>query len=391
MAAIPKLIPLAHTSGDPVAVDRSPLWIGSGSSCTLRIYLPGVADRAASIMEREDGVYLSPFPGAKAPQLDGQAVTGATRLRDGQTIEFAPAARYEFATGAPRPKPVIVEEPQPQYGEAPRKKRRRRWRSRSGPGGFPILPAIVIALILAVVAVGGYFIYQTYFSGPPIEEGPPPLTQFEGQLYDSLMVASTASIERGSTLLGLGLREPALREFARALTNFEASPLRDNGWVRPRIDALAQTIAAIYAGSKLAIPDGLRRARSSLTDLSRSLGARLSVDEFRNSVASTRTAYTARFHTDFRITGTDHPEHLSLYGPGGAVDIGVHELSRDEVAFLVAAFHSAGIRVKDFSQDDILRAEIAAAIGAGKLDQAGTALHIHIDRFADHSDRWTTR
>ncbi|MGE3618468.1 MAG: FHA domain-containing protein, partial [Gemmatimonadales bacterium] len=108
MAPLPKLVPAAPTRGEPVEVDRSPWWIGSSAGSALRVYLPGVADRHASITEREDGYYLSPMPGA-AIMLNGRPVSAATRLADGVIVEISPAARWEFVTGEPR----IVAAPEP--------------------------------------------------------------------------------------------------------------------------------------------------------------------------------------------------------------------------------------------------------------------------------------
>jgi hypothetical protein len=68
----------------------------------------------------------------------------------------------------------------------------------------------------------------------------------------------------------------------------------------------------------------------------------------------------------------------------------VNDLSREEVQWLVANCHAAGIRVKDFSTDSVLQAQIASAIKAGLADRAGTGVHLHVDRFADRRDKWTT-
>jgi hypothetical protein len=56
----------------------------------------------------------------------------------------------------------------------------------------------------------------------------------------------------------------------------------------------------------------------------------------------------------------------------------------------VANCRAAGIRVKDFSTDSVLQAQIQSAIKAGLADRAGTGVHLHVDRFADRHDRWTT-
>jgi hypothetical protein len=55
----------------------------------------------------------------------------------------------------------------------------------------------------------------------------------------------------------------------------------------------------------------------------------------------------------------------------------------------VAALREEGIRVKDFSDDAILQAQIRSARAAGLADRAGTGLHLHVDRFPNRRDRWT--
>jgi hypothetical protein len=108
-------------------------------------------------------------------------------------------------------------------------------------------------------------------------------------------------------------------------------------------------------------------------------------------VDEVRAAYTQTFRDSIVVTGRDHPEHLSLYGARSAMDIRVRGLRPDQVQFLVKGFSDRRIRVKDFSSDQILRAQIAAAIRAGVPDRAGTGVHLHVDRYRDRNDRWTVR
>ena len=61
------------------------------------------------------------------------------------------------------------------------------------------------------------------------------------------------------------------------------------------------------------------------------------------------------------------------------------------VLMMVAAFTGKRVRVKDFSSDQVLAAQVAAAIRAGRPDVAGTGVHLHVDRFRDRNDRWTVR
>jgi hypothetical protein len=115
----------------------------------------------------------------------------------------------------------------------------------------------------------------------------------------------------------------------------------------------------------------------------------LSVQEFAAGFAAVRAAFAERYRANLIVTGSDHPEHLSLYGPGGALDLRSSTLQPDQVQFVVDAARTQGIRVKDFSQDSVLRVQIAAAIKAGVSNRAGTGLHLHIDRFANRRDRFT--
>jgi hypothetical protein len=203
------------------------------------------------------------------------------------------------------------------------------------------------------------------------------------------MADASRSIERGSTLLELGLATPALEEFAGAIAAFEGSILAQNKYVRPTIEGLAATVHDIYQYYRIATPAAFARASGRRMDFSRSLPARLSVDQFRVAVDRVGMGFKRKYGRTIEITGADHPEHLSLYGPGGALDIRVKNLSREQVSFLIAGFGAVGIRVKDFSDDVVIQRQIQAAIAAGLADRAGTGLHLHIDRFRDRRDRYT--
>jgi hypothetical protein len=349
-----------------------------------------VAERHFSITEREDGYYLSPFPGVKPPLVAGRSVTGPTLLVDGQVIELGPAARWEYVSGAPRVKPKEPEEePEPVYDTEPRKARWAPKRRRRGRAGFPLWAMAAILLIVGAAGVGGYVLYKSLRSGAGEAQGPPPLTPEEGQLYDQLMAEATRSIERGSMLLDLGLEEVALTEFTKAISSFETSLLATNEWVRPSIEALVETVRRIYQENKGRVPAGLRAVRGRAADLSRVMSAALDVNQFSRGVETVRTAFRTRFARDVVVTGQDHAEHLSLYGRGGALDIRVRDLAREQIDFLIDSFKALGIRVKDFSRDAVLQAQIAAARARGWNDRAGTGLHLHIDRFRDRRDRWT--
>lgn len=372
-------------------MDRSPFWIGASASSALRLHLPGMAERQASITEREDGFYLTPFSSATVVRVGGRQISAATRLSDADVIEFAPAARYEFVTGAVRVKPV-EREPEPEYApEAPRRppwwKRKRR--AGSAQVGFPLWAWLAIALIVAAGVYGASLLVRTVRSATGAPQGPPPLTEAEGRLYDSLMVESTRSLERGATLLDLGLQEEGLRQLADAITILDASVIARNPWVEPSINTVAKAVRDIYEAHRLNPPAGLRAAGGKLADLSQTLSSNLTADQFRQAVDRVQGAFEAAHSRQFTITGQDHAEHVSLYGKGSALDIRVRDLSTEQVRFLIDAFGRSGIRVKDFSTDAILQAQIQAARARGWNDRAGTGLHLHIDRFRDRRDRWT--
>lgn len=389
MRPAPTLVPVPPTAGSNVTIDRSPFWIGSGAGCALRVHLPTVSEKHASITEREDGFYLSPQPGARTVRLGGQGVAGPVKLIDGAVLELGPTARWEFVSGEPRaaPRQAEPEAEEPEPAAAPRRwARPRRGRSRAG---FPLWALAAIVLLAGAGVVGGVLLYRALTGGGEEAQGPPPLTQQEGELYDQLMAEATRSIERGSMLLDLGLDNEAVQEFTRAHAVFETSILAQNPWVRPSIEALVASAREIYQAKKGSVPAGLRGARGKVADLSRVMASALSVDQFALAVDLVKGAFQARFGKEIFVTGRDHPEHLSLYGAGGALDIRVRDLAREQIDFLIDRFKAAGIRVKDFSRDEVLQAQIAAARARGWSDRAGTGLHLHIDRFRDRRDRWT--
>ncbi len=391
----PKLVPTPPTSGEPIAIDRSPFWIGSGAGSSLRDDGPGIAERHASVTEQDDGFYLSPFPRAAQPRVNGRPVTGPVKLGDGYLIELGPRSKWEFVTGAPRAKsvepvaaaPRAVTPPPARVGPVgptppfPPGVEIRRPASRSAAARFLGLAAAIL-----LVTAGGYWAFRTFLPPAEVEAA---FGEQEGQLYDSLLVESTKSIERGSTLLDLGLRDAALQEFVKAIVTFEASVIGTSKYVRPTIDALIGAIQDIYRHGRVDAPSRFAATTGRKIDLSKNLGVQLSVSQFAAAVDRVGARFRGRFGRGLEITGADHPEHVSLYGPGGALDIRVRNLSDSQIGFLISGFGTEGVRVKDFSQDAVLQAQIAAAIAAGLADRAGTGRHLHIDRFRDRRDRWT--
>lgn len=386
----PRLVPVAPTQGAPRSIALTPFWIGSSPDSALPLQLPGVAPRHVAVLEREDGFYLSPVAGVSpAPQLNGRTVTAPTRMENGDVIRIVPGVTWRLETGEPLPVAEDLATDEGFEAVAPRsgKKRKRRNARRAGRGGRGKTVAVWVAVlcVVALLAVAGVAVYR----GATSESHITPLSDTDAALFDSLLLQSYDHMERGSTLLDMGLSDQALQEFARSTNVVETSRLRDNPWVKPRIDALEATIAEIYRTRSINVPAQYRNAKSSVSTAS-ALRAQLSVADFATRFGALQRRFASQFHRDVVVTGRDHPEHLSLYGRGGAIDMRVSDLSREQVQWLVANCHAAGIRVKDFSTDSVLQAQIASAIKAGLADRAGTGMHLHVDRFADRHDRWTS-
>jgi hypothetical protein len=388
----PKLVPVAPTQGAPRSIALTPFWIGSAGDSALPLLLPGVAPRHVAVLEREDGFYLSPVAGVSpVPQLNGRTVTAPTRMENGDVIRIVPGVTWRLETGEPLPTAADdaandgFETVAPRSGKKRKLRKARRSGAAGGGRGKTIAVWIAVLCVVALLAVAGVAVYR----GATNESHITPLSDNDAALFDSLLLQSYDHMERGSTLLDMGLSDQALQEFARSTNVVETSRLRDNPWVKPRIDALEATIAEIYRTRSINVPAQYRNAKSKVSTAS-ALKAQLSVADFATRFGALQRRFASQYHRDVVVTGRDHPEHLSLYGRGGAIDMRVSDLSREQVQWLVANCHAAGIRVKDFSTDSVLQAQIASAIKAGLADRAGTGVHLHVDRFADRHDRWTS-
>jgi hypothetical protein len=385
----PKLVPVAPTQGAPRSIALTPFWIGSSSDSALPLQLPGVAPRHVAVMEREDGFYLSPVANVyPAPLLNGRAVAGLTRMQNGDVIQIVPGVEWRLETGEPLPVAAAEEDEGdafvPVAGRSGKKKKRRKARRAGGGVGRSIVVWGAVLALVALVVVAGIMVYR----GATSESQVTPLSDTDAALFDSLLLVSYDHMERGSTLLDLGLSDQALQEFARSTNVVETSRLRDNPWVKPRIAALEATIGEIYRTRSINVPAQYRNAKATVSTAS-ALKAQLSAADFAARFGAMQTRFAAQFHRDVVVTGRDHAEHLSLYGKGGAIDMRVNDLSREQVQWIVANCRAAGIRVKDFSTDSVLQAQIQSAIKAGLADRAGTGVHLHVDRFADRRDRFT--
>jgi hypothetical protein len=268
-----------------------------------------------------------------------------------------------------------------------RSKRRQRGLTTRLPRAFVIAASVASVLVIGAVVV----IVRGLTRGEDASE----LSAEQTVVFDSLLAVAYEHVERGTALLEIGARAPALQEFAAGVNALKTSSLRSHPYVVPRIDALESSVAAIYREKRVDVPAEYARAAQRTPSPSalftRSLRAALSTTEFAARFNGVRTAFTTRFGRSLTVTGSDHAEHLSLYGRGGALDLRTRDLTREQVQFVIAECRNVGIRVKDFSQDSVLKRQIESAIRAGLADRAGTAVHLHIDRFANRRDAFTVQ
>lgn len=362
-----------------VALNASPFWIGTAKSAPLSFLHPALRDRHVGLVEHADGWWIVRAEGDA--RVDGQPIGNGTRLRDGAVIELAPGCSLVFQEEARVTAPAGPARSVDPAALAPRR--------RTGlTEGFYISPRAWTLAVLAVLLLGGGGVLlwkSTQIGRATANE----LSIEQSLELDSLMVLAFEHVERGNSLLEFGAPQQALREFAAAITVLQLHPLHRHPAVVPRIAALERAVSEIYRARRLSVPSRFAGAARAPTLAKVGLAASLSPEAFTRAIDEVMREYEQRFFAKLVITGTDHAEHLSLYGAGGAKDIRTRDLPVDRVQWVVAACRSRGIRVKDFTTDDILRRQIQAAIAAGVPDRAGTGLHLHVDRFAGRRDRWT--
>jgi hypothetical protein len=382
MASIPSLIPRAPQRSDAVRLETTPFWIGAGAGASLRIFLPGIADRHLSILERGDGYWVIPSGGSAS--VNGSPVTAGTRLANGDVIELAPGCSFQFDSGEVAA-PVInsVAPNAAAVPSAPPKKKKHRPMRGSSKYSLPIRITFGVALVLVIASMVVMYRAVTHTTAAA------QLSNEDTALFDSLLVVAYDHIERGTTLLEIGAPQPALQDFAAGINALKTSRLREHPYIVPRIEALEASVAAIYREKHIAVPTVYSAAKETAGLVARSLRESLTPTEFATRFADVRQQFLNKFGQPVTITGTDHAEHVSLYGKGSAIDIRSRNLTGAQTAFLVGACRNAGIRVKDFSQDSVLQRQIQSAVRAGLADRAGTGLHIHIDRFANRRDAYT--
>jgi hypothetical protein len=331
------------------------------------------------LVERQDGWWV--VRGEGDALVNGRPIGGGLRLDAGASIELVPGCTVRFepaehATSRPLAPPAPVATP-------PAKRRRTGLKN-----ARYISPRAWALTILGIVLLGGGG--ALLWRAMRVDQGTTAELSIKQSIeLDSLMALAYEHVERGNALLEFGASQAALREFADAITVLQIHPLHRHPAVAPRITALEHAVSEIYMARRLSVPDRFARASRGPALTRVGLAASLSPQEFARAFDQVAQEYQRTFGASLRITGADHQEHLSLYGPGGALDIRTRDLPPDRVQWIVNACRARGLRVKDFSRDDVLRRQIQAAIAAGVADRAGTGLHLHVDRFAGRRDRWT--
>lgn len=370
-----------------VPLATSPFRIGRAASSQLRLDDPSIRERHATLMEREHDWLLTADASATGHVLCNDVpVASSVSLSHGDVITFAPGIVAQFHTReeplAPRIAPQVEPGPEPQLPTdvliARDKARRARWRAAAWGGALVIL--------LSSTALVVWTLARNAQEAARRAQAEKPLSEADATLFDALLRTAYDHVERGVVLLDAGVSDGALREFARAVNTLQTSRLRDNPWLKPRINALEAKLGDVYRSRKLAVPGAYAAARSRIA---LSLRSTVSPTDFASRITKMRTDFATRWGRPLVVTGADHPEHVSLYGPGGAVDLRVRDLSEEERAFVIASCRTLGLRVKDFSSDTVLQDQIRRAIAAGVPDRAGTGLHLHVDRFPDRRDAYT--
>ena len=153
---------------------------------------------------------------------------------------------------------------------------------------------------------------------------------------------------------------------------------------------LEAAIAVVYREKRIAVPPRYQAARPPRASTAALPRGALTPEQFAAAVEEAQQVFQARFGRRVIVTGRDHGEHMLLYGAGGALDMRVRDLTRAQLVFFMDELRRRGVRVKDFSDDRVLQAQIESARRRNRPDLMGTGLHLHIDRFANRWDRWTT-
>lgn len=379
---IAQLVPVLPTVGDAVSLaGRRRFVIGKAPDADVRVREAGVQQRHC-ILECPVQRWLI-VDGDGAVSVNGKTTAGPRRLLDGEIIAISATLRWEFVSGEPRTEKLPV------AAASEFAKRRHRKRLGLAVRGRR-MPWTAMLGALAVLFFIGLAAYTITRDREVTTQPASVLSEQEAVAFDSLLNVAYDHLERGNSLLELGLPDEATLEFARGVNTLALSALRSHPLVKPRIEALETVVAAIYRERMLTVPEAFSSSASTLTaETIRS--AALTREQFVHAFDLVAGAFQFRFRKPIVVVGRDHAEHVSLYGKGGALDLRSNSMTMPQLAFVIAQCHAYGIRVKDFSQDSILQRQVRAAIRAGHSERAGTGLHLHVDRFADRHDQWTLR
>lgn len=201
-------------------------------------------------------------------------------------------------------------------------------------------------------------------------------------------------LRKGETCLAAGDADCARREFDTAVDFvFDLGvDVRNDERLRLGLRAIIEKINHYETGPSLAAakpfwktqefkglpPEEPADKVDALADASR---GPLTVDGFQRKFAELRKRFNEKYDRDITLTGADHSEHRRLYGAGSAYDIRVRDLTREQVNFIVANGARLGLRIKDFSTWERVRAHNGRTIALGRpLDTLATGVHLHIDR-----------
>ena len=374
-----RLEPVSPTTGDAIQLGERELWvIGSATDADLRLDDPGIGPRHCTLEFRNNRWLM--VDADPTSRINGLTVAGATLLFDRDVIAITALHQWEFVSGERR----TVEMPVPPL--------QRQFPARRATVGFahpkrPV-PWRVFGIVVTACVFIGAALFAAWYGRRTRADTSAILSDRQAIEFDSLLALAYDHLERGNSLLELGVSDAAAQEFARGINTLALSTLREHRQVRPRIQALESSVAAMYRERSLAVPSAYAGASSTIAaDKIRT--ATLSRKQFEHAFDLVSGAFRLQFGQPIVVSGRDHAEHVTLYGEGGALDLRSITMSPAQIAFVVRQCRSYGIRVKDFSQDSILQQQVKAAVRAGLPERAGTGLHLHVDRFADRRDKWT--
>jgi hypothetical protein len=211
---------------------------------------------------------------------------------------------------------------------------------------------------------------------------------------DEVLAVAAQKLRKGEACLAAGDVECARREFDSAVDYvFDLGvDSRNDERLRVGLRAMIEKISRYETNAELGAakpfwktqefegrpPQEQTEAIDTLADGS---SGPLSVDGFQRKFAELRKRFNEKYSRDITLTGADHSEHRRLYGAGSAYDIRVRDLTREQVAFIIANGARLGLRIKDFSTWDRVATHNARTLALGRpLDTLATGIHLHIDR-----------